>query len=112
MPEGSMDLLLASESMPKPQPMSAVVEDEEAQVGTKRARARDDEAGDDVTASPRRNDGLQKMTKPGQQRDHVGMERGQGRGQGQGSKDGEGEGLAKKKKRKKNNRPLESTVGS
>ncbi|KAF8325682.1 RNase P subunit p30-domain-containing protein [Amanita rubescens] len=111
-PEGSMDLLL---SMPKPQSTSAVVEEEEAQVGTKRARARDDEAGDDVTASPQRSDGLQTMAKSGQQQDNLkslGMERGQGQRQGQGSKDGEREGLAKKKKRKKNNKPLESTVGS
>lgn len=108
-----MDLLLALESTSRPQPTSAVVEEEEAQVGTKRARAQDDEVGDDITASPLRSDGLQKMAKPGQQMDRVkslGMERGQG--QGQGSEDGEGERSAKKKKRKKNNRPLESTVGS
>jgi len=110
-----MDHLLALESMPKPQSTSAVVEEKEAQVGTKRPRARDDEAGDDVTASPQRSDSLQTMAKPGQQQDNLkslGMERGQGQGQGQGSKDGEREGLAKKKKRKKNNKPLESTVGS
>ena len=114
MPDGSMDLLRTLESISQ-STSTPLEEDEVQEAGTKRPRAGDDEMGDGVAPSLIENDSGPAMAKPGQQEDHVknlGMERGPGQGQGQGSKNGEGEGPAKKKKRKKNNRPLETSVGT
>lgn len=109
-----MDLLRCLESLSQAQSTSTLLEDNEVQeAGTKRPR--DDETGDSVAPSLIESDSRPTMAKPGQQEDHVmdlGMERGPGQGQGQGSKNGEGEGPTKKKKRKKNNRPLETSVGT
>jgi hypothetical protein len=116
-PDGSMDLLRTLESVSQPQSTGTPLEEDEVQeAGTKRPRAQDDETGDGVAPALIENDVGPAMAKPGQQEDQVknlGMERGRGQGQGQGSKNGEGEeGPAKKKKRKKNNRPLETSVGT
>lgn len=115
-PEGSMDLLRTLEAISQSQATSTSLEDDDQvqEAGMKRPR-RDDETGDGVAHSLIENDSRPTMAKPGQQEGHVknlGMERGPGQGQGQGSKNGEGEGPAKKKKRKKNNRPLETSVGT
>ena len=106
-----MDLLRTLESISQ-STSTPLEEDEVQEAGTKRPRAGDDETGDGVAPSLIESDSGPAMAQQEDRVKNLGMERVPGQGQGQGSKNGEGEGPAKKKKRKKNNRPLETSVGT